>query len=106
MRKRFISGYYNYFVDVTGRVYSIRSDIVKQLKLRTRSDGYQTVDLYRHHERKTIYIHRLIAETFMPDHDLELDQVNHIDRNRNNNKLENLEWCTAEYNLQYRFKKE
>lgn len=49
------------------------------------------------------YVHRLIAEAFIPNHD-NLPQINHKDCNRANNDVSNLEWCTASYNAKYRNK--
>ena len=48
-------------------------------------------------------VHRLVAETFLPNPD-NLPQVNHKDNDRTNNNVNNLEWCTASYNIQYREK--
>ena len=49
--------------------------------------------------------HRLVAETFIPNPD-NLPCVNHKDENPSNNKLDNLEWCTVEYNNNYGTRKE
>ena len=46
------------------------------------------------------YIHRIIAETFLPNPE-NLPQVNHKDENKQNNRADNLEWCTAHYNWHY-----
>ena len=48
-------------------------------------------------------VHRIIAQTFLPNPN-ELPQVNHIDCDRTNNNVDNLEWCTGEYNMQYKEK--
>lgn len=52
--------------------------------------------------RKTVTVHRLVAEAFvenpLPN---EYKYINHKDENKRNNKADNLEWCTAKYNLAY-----
>ena len=62
--------------------------------------GYLTVCLTKNGKRKTQYVHRLVAEAFIPNPD-HLPQVNHIDENKQNNKIENLEWCTAKQNTNH-----
>ena len=49
---------------------------------------------------RQVLIHRLVAETFIPNPD-GLPQVNHKDENKKNNNVENLEWCTMQYNMSY-----
>lgn len=61
------------------------------LKVRLTSEPYKT---------KQVYVHRLVAEAFIPNPD-NLPQVNHIDEDHENNKVENLEWCTHKYNVNY-----
>lgn len=62
--------------------------------------GYLRVKLYKDGIRKTIRIHRLVAEAFLPN-PLNLPQVNHIDENKSNNNVENLEFCGCQYNIDY-----
>lgn len=62
--------------------------------------GYYTVGLSTQGKIKYITIHRLIAITFIPNPD-NLPQVNHKDENKTNNCVDNLEWCTCLYNIQY-----
>lgn len=64
-------------------------------------DGYLHVTLRLGLEKyKTPSIHRLVAEAFIPNPD-NLPQVNHKDENKTNNNIENLEWCTPQYNNAY-----
>ena len=62
-----------------------------------KSRNYLTVRLG--HE-KAYKVHRLVAEAFIPNPN-GFPEVNHIDENKENNCVENLEWCTGEYNLCY-----
>lgn len=64
--------------------------------------GYWIVDL-RPVIGKPRGIHRLLAEAFIPN-PLNLPQINHIDGNKINNALSNLEWVTAKQNMQHGFK--
>ena len=62
--------------------------------------GYCFVNLYKDKKMKLVSIHRLVAESFVPNPD-NLPVVNHKDESRDNNYFENLEWCTHKYNLSY-----
>ena len=62
--------------------------------------GYERVHLYKDKKGKYFKIHRLVAMAFIPNPD-NLPQVNHRDENKTNNRVDNLEWCTQEYNLNY-----
>ena len=62
--------------------------------------GYMSVVLYKNGKRKPRLIHRLVAAAFIPNPD-NLPIINHIDENKNNNRVDNLEWCTHEYNTNY-----
>lgn len=62
--------------------------------------GYLGCTLYKSGSQKLRYIHRLVAEAFIPNPQ-NLPQVNHKDENKSNNRVDNLEWCTQEYNTNY-----
>lgn len=63
-------------------------------------NGYVVVTLTIGEVVKKQYVHRLVATTFIPNPD-NLPQVNHKDENKQNNRVDNLEWCTASYNTNY-----
>lgn len=64
--------------------------------------GYLKVDLRHGKERKTMFVHRLVAIAFIPNSDPEnLKEVNHKDENKENNCVYNLEWCSTNYNCNY-----
>jgi len=65
--------------------------------------GYLYVHFRMNGKLVNRYVHRLIAEAFIPNPD-NLPQVNHLDCDRKNNKVENLEFCTVSYNAKYREK--
>lgn len=61
---------------------------------------YYIVGLRKNGKKKTPLVHRLIAQAFIPN-PYNLPEVNHKDENKLNNHLDNLEWCTREYNINY-----
>ncbi len=62
--------------------------------------GYKCIGL-RNKQKKTVkYIHRLVAEMFIPN-PKGYKQINHKDENKSNNKATNLEWCDSQYNIDY-----
>ena len=63
-------------------------------------DGYLKVSLCKNGMRKNKYIHRLVAEAFILNPE-SLPEINHIDEVKDNNNVENLEWCTREHNLNH-----
>ena len=83
-----------------------RMIIVNKEKLLKQSfDGkkYLFVTLQKHKSRKNYRIHRLVAESFIPNPN-NLPQVNHIDGNKTNNCVSNLEWCDGSYNVKESFR--
>lgn len=80
-----------------GRYQNIKGGIKKPSK---RKDGYMKVSLYKDGVHLPKYLHRIIAEAFIPN-PFEFDVINHKDENPSNNNIDNLEWCTQRYNLLY-----
>lgn len=74
-------------------------------KIADNGHGYSIVNLSCNNKPKMKYVHRLVAEAFIPNADL-LPQINHKDENKSNNKVDNLEWCTCLYNNLYGTAKE
>ena len=97
--RRNVPGFEEYQVDRSGVVYSKRTG--SPLKPNTTRFGYQRVTLYNPPGNgKSIPIHRVVALTFLPNPE-NLPQVNHKNEVRTDNRVENLEWCTASYNINY-----
>ena len=89
-----------YFIDKRGFVFS--QQINKQLNARDNGRGYQMISLKIKGKRKWkhAYIHRLVALAFIPNPENK-PEVNHIDENKNNNSVENLEWMTRKENVNH-----
>mgnify|MGYP002679946246 CR=1 FL=1 len=98
-----IKGYEGlYQVSNLGRVRSLnygRSGETKLLKQGT-TNGYKRVFLYKNGKGKNYFVHRLVAMAFIPNPN-NLPIINHKDEDSSNNNVNNLEWCTQEYNLNY-----
>ena len=90
-----IDGFENYEVSNLGKVRNIKSG--RTLKPSLNQDGYLKHCLSENNKQKYLYLHRIIATAFI-DNPEEKPQVNHIDENKTNNDLSNLEWCTIREN--------
>ena len=87
-----------YQVSNLGRVYSIRNN--KILKPKLNKCGYLSVNLKYKGSHVTKSIHRLVSQAFI-ENPYNFPQVNHKDEDKTNNCVDNLEWCTAKYNINY-----
>lgn len=72
----------------------------KILKPQRNYNGYLIVNLYKNNKMKPKLIHRLVGKTFI-DNPNNFNYINHIDKNKSNNNVNNLEWCTQSYNVIY-----
>ncbi len=107
-----VPGYERYLVSNTGRVISTARGKAKELKAQQDAIGYVHFRLYPADRRfgtygpgrgvkpKLFKGHRLVAETFIANADTTL-QINHLDGNKHNNRVTNLEFCTAHHNIQH-----
>jgi len=64
------------------------------------SSGYRQIILTKNKKRKSFKVHRLVAIAFIPNIN-NLPQINHLDENKQNNNVNNLEWCTILHNSRY-----
>lgn len=90
-----IEGFENYEVSILGKVRNIKTG--KILKPSLWNNGYLMHRLYKNNKQKRLYLHRILATAFI-DNPEGKPCVNHIDENKLNNDLNNLEWCTVKEN--------
>lgn len=104
-----VSGYEGmYQVSTFGRIRTVSHSVTSRsrngtpyllnvparIKKATRgSDGYYDISLYKNNQPKYFSVHQLVAQTFLPNPDNK-PTVNHIDGDKSNNHLDNLEWAT------------
>ena len=90
-----------YFVDELGNVYSKRKfSKLTKLKQYTNDDVYKKVWLYISGKKKMEFVHRLVAKAFVPNPS-NLPMINHKNSIRDDNRVDNLEWCDGLYNQRY-----
>ena len=93
-----IEDFPGYWINSYGRVWSERSN--KWLLPRPSNKGYLRVCLYRDGKKFEKAIHRLVAEAFVPNDDLEhKDTIDHIDGDKTNNRADNLQWLSRGDNV-------
>lgn len=99
---KFIEGTDDFYaVSVTGRVWSFKGRSPRCLKPQRGSNPYYWVALILPDSRRlSKTVHRIVAEAFIPNPN-NLPCVNHKNENKLDNRAENLEWCTHEYNMNY-----
>lgn len=110
-----VKGYEGYYeVDNQAKVYSVERIIEvhtrfgiqdkkikqKELSQHIHPNGYMIVNLTKDGKSKSVRVHRIVAEAFISNPD-NLPLVNHKDEDKTNNRPENLEWCTHQYNITY-----
>lgn len=96
-----IEGYEGmYLVSNHGRVMSLRRSEPHILAQGHHMGGYRQVMLSVHQQHDQPLVHRLVAKAFIPNPN-GYDFVNHIDEDKANNRVDNLEWCTKSYNSLY-----
>lgn len=98
---RTIKGYEGYYhFDDKMNIVNTKTGFIKRPCVS--SCNYLVIDLFRDGIRKTLLVHRLIAENFI-ENPMGFPEVNHKDGNRLNNSLSNLEWCNRSYNIKHSY---
>ena len=106
----FIDGFPNHVITTDGRIIVLsyedlngRVRKTKEVKQHLNNDGYPSVRITHRGNVKTTSVHRLVAETFIPNPENK-ETVNHIDGDKTNNHVSNLEWATRGEQMQHAYK--
>ena len=90
-----------YQVSNLGRVRSKKYGDWRVMKGIKDKDGYLRLSLYKDGNRKKFFVHRLVAQAFIPNDDETKTQINHRNEIKSDNRVYNLEYCTPQYNVTY-----
>jgi len=97
-----IKNFENYYINPNGEIISVNKYRMGKIHPSIRPDGYVIVILYNNKKKSTHYLHRLVADAFLPKV-AEKTYINHKDGNKQNNNVENLEWCTYSENNKHMY---
>lgn len=92
-----------YKINKLGQIQSFKRKKMRYLNPFLHNSGYKSVNLTKNGKRRRVLLHRLIAEIFIPN-PVKHPVINHIDGNRLNNSITNLEWCTQKHNVKESFR--
>ena len=92
-----------YLIDESGNIFSQPSN--KKMATFPNKDGYLVINLYQNNTCKQFRVNRLVAIAFIDNYN-DLPEVNHIDEDKMNNHISNLEWTTRSGNMEHSFAKE
>src|SRR5574344_1127289 len=93
-----IKDFPGYTITDDGKVISYKFKEPKIMKTWLQQSGYENIKLCKENQTYHFLIHRLVAEAFIPNPN-NLPEVNHKNKIRNDNRVENLEWCNRKDNL-------
>ncbi len=87
-----------YYVTRFGSIFSSKSGKLKRLRPKKLPRGYLFFDSFQDGKAETVYIHRAVAEAFLPNPS-GYTEINHKDGCKENNHVSNLEWCSPQQNM-------
>ncbi len=88
----------NYYICSDGNIYSVRCDKFLKPQTHNSQGWYHKVKINYDGIVRNLRVHRLVAEAFIPNPD-DLPEVDHINHNRGDNRLENLRWISRKDNM-------
>lgn len=94
----------DYEITKDGKIISLKHNKKREIKGYIDKYGYRRVLIYVNGKRKKYFVHRLVAEKYIPNPD-NLPQVNHKDGDKLNNCVDNLEWVTPKENIEHAINK-
>ena len=94
---KIVQDFENYLISNLGNVKTVNG---KPKKIVYDNKGYGRVELWKNNKGRKFRVHRLVAEAFIPN-PLGKEQVNHIDGNKKNNCVSNLEWVSPKENIRH-----
>lgn len=86
-----------YQISNLGNVRSLKRNIILK---QSQYSKYNQVNLYKNGKRECVNVHRIVAIAFL-NNPSNYECINHIDENKRNNAVNNLEWCSKKYNVNY-----
>ena len=86
-----VDNFPNYLIYPDGKVWSKKRN--KFIKDKIEKNGYKRIQLYKNKKRKYFYIHRLLGIHYLPNPENKYS-IDHINRNKSDNRIENLRWAT------------
>ena len=98
-----IKNYENYSVNELGEIFSTAKGYRRKLKPVMMNKGYLHVTLYSNKKPRKFLVHRVVAFAFLGDKSDNLE-INHKNKMRSDNRLENIEWVTRSYNAHHKYK--
>ncbi len=98
MKNMSFIGQPNYCISQDGKIFSLKSN--RFLKHFHDAQGYCYIECYENKTKSRFSVHRLVAFAFIPNPENK-PEVNHIDGDKSNNKVSNLEWVTAKENMRH-----